>query len=85
MFLPEVGSENQALIFQPLSSTGHVMSGSQKTTKGGEDEKKVEATSAAVQDRITLSREAQTLASQTTQNQKGANGKFQEAPSPFDR
>lgn len=85
MFVSGVETEQHAQVFQPLTSSNRPISAVQKADKDDEDQRKVQATSSAVQDRVTLSKEAQQLADHVQQNQKPGNGTLQDSRTPFDR
>lgn len=85
MFISGVETEQHAQIFQPLTTGNRPISAVQKADKEDQEERKVQATSSAVQDRVTLSREAQQLAGTISQNQKAGQGTLQDSRSPFDR
>ncbi|MDR4492925.1 MAG: hypothetical protein AB7P17_01855 [Nitrospirales bacterium] len=85
MFVSGVETEQHAQVLQPLTSNNRPISAIQKTDKDDEDQRKVQATSSAVQDRVTLSKEAQTLADHIRQNQKPGTSTLQDSRTPFDR
>ena len=83
MFLSGVGTEHLAPVFEPASNRTESIV--QKADKHDDNERKVQAASAAVQDRVTLSREAQHQAQTSRQNAKAGQGTPQDSRSPFDR
>ena len=85
MYISGVETEQHAQIFQPLKTGNRPISAVHKTDKEDQTQRKVQATSSAVQDRVTLSREAQQLASIISEHQKAGQGTLQDPRSPFDR
>jgi hypothetical protein len=90
MYLSGVGAEQHTQVFQSLLAGNRPVSGIQKIDKDGDGDhdkpgKKVQPVSPAVQDQVTLSREAQNLAGTASQNQKAGQGTLQDSRSPFDR
>ena len=85
MFVSGVETEQQTQILQPVTGSNRPISAVQKADKEDEDQRKVQAASSAVQDRVTLSKEAQNLADSIQQNKKPGNSTLQDTRTPFDR
>jgi len=85
MFVSGIETEQHAQSLQPLTGSNRPISAVQKADKDDEDQRKVQAASSAVQDRVTLSKEAQKLADNIQQNQKPGNTTLQDSRTPFDR
>lgn len=85
MFLHGIGAEQQTQTLQPFFSTHRPLSAIQKSDHDPDEGKKVPATSGAVQDRVSLSQEAKTLANHPAPHHQGKTGTFQDSSSPLDR
>ena len=85
MYLSGVGTEHHTQAFQSTFVGTRTATPVQRVEKDEQEGRKIPATSSTVQDRVTLSREAQNRAENNNQEPKAGQGTPQDSRSPFDR